>query len=82
MTTIACGKCGDTKEALDEPPTGGELGQKILDGICQDCWGQWREASAQLINHYGLNLGAPDHREQLRKAMKEFLALEDTPAKA
>ncbi len=32
--------------------------------------------SGNLINHHGLNLGMPEHRAQLRAAMKEFLSLE------
>ncbi|MCH7953479.1 MAG: Fe(2+)-trafficking protein [Chloroflexi bacterium] len=77
MTTIVCGRCSETKPPLDEAPTGGQLGEKILGTVCSDCWDEWRTASAQLINHYGLNLGAPDHRKQLREAMKEFLSLEN-----
>ena len=79
MATIVCTKCNESKEPLGEPPTGGVLGQTLVERICLDCWDQWRETSAQLINHYGLNLGAPEHREQLRKAMKEFLGLEEKP---
>jgi Fe-S cluster biosynthesis and repair protein YggX len=75
-TTLQCIRCEKTKEPLEEPPVGGELGQKILGQICSDCWEEWRETSARLINHYGLNLGHPEHRQQLRGAMKEFLTLE------
>ena len=81
MATIVCDRCNESKESLAAPPTGGELGKTIVERICSDCWGAWRETSAQLINHYGLNLGAPDHRKQLRGAMKEFLGLEDASAK-
>ena len=52
---------------------GGPLGEKIVDVICTDCWGEWRAMSGNLINHRGLNLGMPEHREQLRKAMKACL---------
>jgi Fe-S cluster biosynthesis and repair protein YggX len=73
---ITCSRCHETKPALDELPTGGALGQTIFDTICADCWDEWRRASGQLINHYGLNLGLPEHREQLRKVMKDFLGFE------
>lgn len=76
MATITCNRCDQSKEQLDEPPVGGELGQTIVARICTECWDEWRENSARLINHYGLNLGAPDHRKKLREAMKEFLKLE------
>ena len=74
-TAITCTRCSQDKDALEEPPVGGELGKTILERICSDCWEEWRETSARLINHYGLNLGLPDHRQELRKAMKEFLGL-------
>ena len=78
MPTIACGRCDQTKEQLDEPPMGGPLGQTVVETICSDCWGEWKETSARLINHYGLNLSVPEHRKELRRAMKEFLELEPT----
>ena len=76
MTTFVCDRCNESKEPLEAPPTGGDLGKTIVERICSDCWGEWRETSAQLINHHGLNLGIPDHRKELRRAMKEFLSLE------
>ena len=75
-TTITCQRCQQSKEPLPEPPVGGPLGETIVARICPDCWGEWRETSARLINHYGLNLGAPDHRQELRRVMKEFLGIE------
>jgi len=80
MATIVCARCGQSKPSLEEAPVGGELGQSIHERICVDCWEEWRTTSAQLINHYGLNLGMPEHRQQLRKAMKEFLGLEQASA--
>ncbi len=77
MATVECGRCSETKEHLAEPPVGGELGQTIVASICTDCWDEWRETSARLISHYGLNLGDSAHRQELRRAMKEFLNLED-----
>ena len=77
MAAITCVRCGESKESLGEPPVGGELGQTIVARVCADCWGEWRETSARLINHYGLNLSVPDHRQQLRKVMKEFLSQQE-----
>jgi Fe-S cluster biosynthesis and repair protein YggX len=76
MATITCRRCQQTKEQIEEAPTGGSLGETIRAEICRDCWEEWRETSARLINHYGLNLGIPDHRKELRRVMKEFLGLE------
>ena len=77
MTTITCNRCNESKEPLEEPPTGGELGKTIMGHVCADCWSEWQEMSTQLINHHGLNLGMPDHRKELRRVMKEFLGLEE-----
>lgn len=79
--TITCHRCHQTTDPLDEPPMGGPLGERIVAEICPDCWLEWREQSTKLINHYGLNLGSPEHRKELRRVMKEFLGLED-PAPA
>jgi Fe-S cluster biosynthesis and repair protein YggX len=75
MAVITCTRCMQTTESLPEAPVGGDLGVTIHSRICPDCWEEWRETSARLINHYGLNLGLPEHRKELRKAMREFLSL-------
>lgn len=56
---------------------GGALGQRVLENVCAECWSEWRETSARIINHYGLVLGNPEHRAQLRVAMREFLGLDE-----
>jgi Fe-S cluster biosynthesis and repair protein YggX len=75
VATLTCTRCQQTKDGLVEPPVGGDLGQTVVEQICTDCWNEWRETSARLINHYGLNLGLPEHRQELRRVMKEFLGL-------
>ena len=76
-TTVICSRCEQEKPALDAAPMGGAMGQRLREGVCAECWVEWREASARVINHYGLVLGNPDHRAQLRVAMREFLALDE-----
>lgn len=75
MPTITCARCKQVKEQLPSPPMGGTLGSRVHATICVDCWEEWRTLSARIINHYGLNLGVPEHRAHLREAMKEFLEL-------
>jgi len=75
--TVICSRCEEEKPALDSAPMGGEMGRRVLEEVCAGCWGEWREASARIINHYGLVLGNPQHRAQLRVAMREFLVLDD-----
>lgn len=76
MAMIKCDRCGQDKDQLEEAPMGGPLGETIEATICVDCWAEWRTMSGNLINHHTLNLGLPEHRAQLRGAMKEFLKLE------
>lgn len=77
MSTLSCSRCEEEKAGLDEAPMPGPVGQLVLENVCSDCWADWRTASAQIINHYGLVLGNPQHRAQLRMAMKEFLGLDE-----
>ena len=74
---VLCARCEQEREGLEQPPMGGASGQQVLESVCAACWQEWRETSAQLINHYGLVLGDPAHRQQLRLAMREFLNLEE-----
>jgi Fe-S cluster biosynthesis and repair protein YggX len=75
--TILCARCQQEKPGLDSPPMGGPTGQLILENTCADCWAEWRETSPRIIAHYGLVLGNPQHRAQMRAVMREFLGLED-----
>ena len=76
-TTVLCSRCEEEKEGLDGAPMGGATGLLVLENVCRDCWAAWRETSAQIINHYGLVLGDPRTRAQLRETMREFLGLEE-----
>ncbi len=76
-TTVVCSRCGEEKPALNTAPMGGAMGARVLEGVCAECWAEWRETSARIINHYGLVLGNVEHRAQLRVAMLEFLGLDE-----
>lgn len=75
--TVVCSRCEEEKPGLDAPPMPGPTGELVQASVCGDCWAEWRTASGQIINHYGLVLGNPEHRFQLRTAMREFLGLDD-----
>jgi len=75
MEEVQCVRCGRRGPALEGPPTGGPLGRLIQGQVCRGCWEEWREMSMRVIAHYGLNMGNPLHRQQLRQVMCEFLHL-------
>ena len=79
-TNVVCARCEQEREGLERPPMGGPSGQNVQEHVCRDCWQEWRETSALRINHYGLVLGNPAHRQQLRTAMREFLNLDEDEA--
>lgn len=55
------------------PPIPNELGQRVADEICQDCWKEWQTKQMQLINHFGLDVSNPDSHTFLFDNMKIFL---------
>ena len=71
--TVTCARCGQTRAGFERPPFPGQIGARVVDEICQDCWGQWLNQQKMLINHYGLNLMDPQARSFLTKNMTGFL---------
>jgi Fe-S cluster biosynthesis and repair protein YggX len=70
---ITCKRCGQTRAGFDRLPFPGQLGTRIQEGICQDCFEQWKRQQTMLINHYGLNVMDPQARQFLTKNMEAFL---------
>jgi Fe-S cluster biosynthesis and repair protein YggX len=76
QSDFVCRRCGKANARLDEPPLPTELGKKVHDSICQNCWGEWFTMSIKVINEYRLNLISPQGGEVYDQHMKEFLGLE------
>ncbi|MFN8532356.1 MAG: Fe(2+)-trafficking protein [Dehalococcoidia bacterium] len=74
MVQVLCSRCLQTKPGLSLKPPG-KFGALVLEQVCQECWDEWMVMLPRIINHYGLNLGVPDDRQQLQDAMAEFLNL-------
>ena len=53
--TIQCHRCNETRPKLSRPPFRTELGERIQDEICTECWQEWLQHQTLLINHYGLD---------------------------
>jgi len=67
-----CTRCGKKNEPLGYAPVPNELGTRIGEEICKDCWKEWQQKQMQLINHFGLDVTNPDSHQFLFDNMKIF----------
>ena len=67
-----CARCGAKTEPIGYAPVPTELGQKIAQEMCKDCWAEWQKKQMQLINHFGLDVSNPETHEFLFDNMKIF----------
>lgn len=54
-------------------PFPNDLGLKVFQEICGDCWGEWLKHQQALINHYALNVQDPKAKEFLFASMERYL---------
>lgn len=73
MADVTCVRCGETRAGFERSPFPGAIGARILEGICQVCFEQWKKQQTMLINHYGLNVMDPQARAFLTRNMEAFL---------
>ena len=73
MADVKCVRCGQVRAGFERAPFPGQIGQRIVAEVCQECWGQWVKQQTMLINHYGLNVMDPQARSFLTKNMQAFL---------
>lgn len=69
---VQCAKLGRELPGLEQPPAGGELGQRIYENVSAEAWEMWKRHLVLLTNHYGLNMADPDTRKALNQEMEEF----------
>ena len=67
-----CGRCGKKTEPLGYAPIPTELGERVGNEACSECWQEWLQKQNQLINHFGLDVSTPDSQEYLFDQMKLF----------
>ena len=70
---VNCTKLGQELPGLEKPPFGGELGERIFENVSEQAWQMWIEYQVLIINHHGLVLADPNHRQFLIKQMEEYL---------
>jgi Fe-S cluster biosynthesis and repair protein YggX len=67
---------GPHARKLAKPPMSDELGQRIFESVCADCWDYWlRNLSIKVINEMRLDLSTEKGQEVYDQIMKETLGL-------
>lgn len=72
-----CARCGRPDSKLNKPPFKGELGEKIAQNVCENCWREWIPMGTKVINELGLVLSTPEGSEAYDQYMVEFLQLDN-----
>lgn len=70
---------GSSAKQLAAPPRGAEkeLGQRIYDTVCADCWNDWmKNMSIKVINELRLDLSTERGAEEYDRHMREYLGIE------
>ncbi len=68
---------GSRARQLPKPPMSDELGRRIHETICADCWNDWlRNYSIKVINELRLDLSTERGQEEYDRYMREYLGLE------
>jgi Fe-S cluster biosynthesis and repair protein YggX len=68
---------GSRARQLASPPFNDDLGRRIYDTICADCWTDWlKNYSIKVINELRLDLSTERGQAEYDRYMREFLGLE------
>ena len=70
-------EAGRFARQLAKPPMSDELGQRIYESVCADCWEFWlRNLSIKVINEMRLDLSTERGQEIYDQVMRETLGLD------
>ena len=68
---------GSRARKLDKPPMKDEIGKRIFETVCADCWNEWlKNYSIKVINELRLDLSTERGQEEYDRYMREFLGIE------
>src|SRR5947209_8476764 len=68
---------GSRARKLPKPPMNDEVGQRIFETVCADCWNEWlKNYSIKVINELRLDLSTERGQEEYDRYMREFLGIE------
>jgi Fe-S cluster biosynthesis and repair protein YggX len=72
---------GKRAKPMTVTPMQGEIGQRILQTICQDCWTAWlKDQSIKVVNELRLDLSSEFGQTEYDKYLREFFGFEEQPA--
>jgi Fe-S cluster biosynthesis and repair protein YggX len=74
---FSCCRCNRPSGKMDKAPFKGDLGVKIFEHVCANCWQEWIPMGTKVINELGLVLSTPAGQAGYDQYMIEFLQLED-----
>src|SRR5207237_3324531 len=68
---------GSRARQLPKPPMNDEVGRRIFETVCADCWQDWlKNYSIKVINELRLDLSTERGQEEYDRYMREFLGLD------
>ena len=68
---------GSRARKLDKPPMKDEIGQRIFETVCADCWNDWlKNYSIKVINELHLDLSTERGQEEYDRYMRDYLGLD------
>ena len=73
---------GRRAKPLAAPPIPDEIGRRIAERICSDCWNEWfKNYSIKVINELRLDLSSEFGQAEYDRYMREFFGFDDAAAK-
>jgi tetratricopeptide (TPR) repeat protein len=68
---------GARARQLAKPPMNDEIGRRIHETVCVECWNEWlRNYSIKVINELRLDLSTERGQEEYDRYMREFLGMD------
>jgi Fe-S cluster biosynthesis and repair protein YggX len=68
---------GARAHQLSKPPMSDEIGQRIHENVCSECWNEWlKNYSIKVINELRLDLSTDHGQEEYDRHMREFLGID------
>jgi Fe-S cluster biosynthesis and repair protein YggX len=72
---------GSRARQLASPPVPDEIGKRIYESICADCWNDWiRNYSIKVINELRIDLSTEYGQDEYDKYMRGFFGFDEEPA--